>query len=116
VEGVVTPLAGPVSFTVVADGVAALPETDRKELAEFQRQAARLQRALNGALGTANELATRLEQAKQALDQTPAADAKWRDAARALIRRNQEILRALRGDAALRARNENTPPSIAERV
>src|SRR5207247_6251296 len=56
VEGVVTPLAGAVAFTVVADGVAALPETDRRELAEFQRQATRLQRGLTGALGTANEL------------------------------------------------------------
>jgi photosystem II stability/assembly factor-like uncharacterized protein len=116
VDGVVTSLPGSASFNVVADGVGVLPDGDRKELAEFQRQAARLQRGLNAALGTANELAGRLEQAKQALDRTPAADDKSRTAARNLIRANRDILRALVGDSALRARNENTPISIAERV
>jgi hypothetical protein len=43
-------------------------------------------------------------------------DAKWKEVARDLERRNREILRALRGDVALRAREENTPPSIGERV
>ena len=33
-----------------------------------------------------------------------------------MIRTNRDILRALVGDPALRARNENTPTSIAERV
>src|SRR5262249_5032738 len=33
-----------------------------------------------------------------------------------LQKRNRELLRSLRGDTALRARNENTPPSISERV
>jgi hypothetical protein len=116
VDGVVTPLPGTVTFNVVADGVGALPETDRKELAEFQRQAARLQRGLNAALGSANELTGRLEQAKQALDRTPAADEKTRTAARSLIRANRDVLRALVGDSAMRARNENTQTSIAERV
>jgi hypothetical protein len=112
----VTPLAGPQEFTVVADGNEALAEADRKELAEFQREVVRLQRALNGALGTANELTGRLEQMKQAADATPALDAKWRTKARELIRQNRDVLRALRGDAALRGRNENTPTSVAERV
>jgi photosystem II stability/assembly factor-like uncharacterized protein len=116
VNGAVTPLPGSVTVNVVADGVGALPEADRKELAEFQRQAARLQRGLNAALGSANELAGRLEQAKQALDRTPAADEKTRTTARSLIRADQSVLRALVGDSALRARNENTPTSIAERV
>jgi hypothetical protein len=43
-------------------------------------------------------------------------DAKWKAFARDLEQRNREILRALRGDVALRAREENTPPSISERV
>ena len=36
--------------------------------------------------------------------------------ARDLEQRNREMLHALRGDVALRAREENTPPSISERV
>jgi photosystem II stability/assembly factor-like uncharacterized protein len=116
VDGVVKPVPGWVTFNVVADGAGTLPEADRKELAEFQRQAARLQRGLNAAIGSANELAGRLEQARQALDRTPAADEKSRTAARNLIRANRDVLRALIGDSGLRARNENTPTSIAERV
>jgi hypothetical protein len=41
---------------------------------------------------------------------------KWQDTVRSLQKRNRAILRAMRGDTALRARNENTPPSISERV
>src|SRR5262249_28465714 len=44
------------------------------------------------------------------------AEAKWQDEVRRLEKENRDILRALRGDVALRARNENTPPSISERV
>jgi photosystem II stability/assembly factor-like uncharacterized protein len=116
VRGQVTPLAGPVEFSVVPDGLDAVSGADRKELAMFQREVARLQRAALGALETAKELDAKLEDAKRALDQVPAADAKARDLVRSLIARNREILRALRGDTALRSRNENTPVSIAERV
>src|SRR5262249_8901679 len=50
------------------------------------------------------------------LDHTPGIDAKWKDFARELERRHRDILKALRGDVVLRAREENTPPSISERV
>ena len=43
-------------------------------------------------------------------------DSKWKETVRGLEKRNREILRALRGDEALRQRNENTPVSIVERV
>jgi photosystem II stability/assembly factor-like uncharacterized protein len=116
VNGVVTPLAEPLEFAVAADGADALAEADRKELAEFQRNVARLQRTMTAALGTANDLAARLEQAKKALDQTPAADAKTKELVRKMIQEDRDVLRVLRGDVALRARNENTPVSTAERV
>src|SRR5205085_260292 len=35
VDGVTSPLAGPVEFSVVADGAGSLPEPERKELADF---------------------------------------------------------------------------------
>ncbi|HJZ56899.1 MAG TPA: hypothetical protein VKE74_18160, partial [Gemmataceae bacterium] len=47
---------------------------------------------------------------------TPAAEEKWKEQVRALEKKNRDVLRALRGDMALRARNENTPTSVAERV
>jgi photosystem II stability/assembly factor-like uncharacterized protein len=116
VEGVTTPLGEPQEFNVVLDKIDTLPESDRKELAEFQRKVLRLDRGVSGALEVANHLGDRLEQISKALDQTPAAEQKWKDEVRKLIKQNRDILRALRGDVALRARNENTPVSVSERV
>jgi hypothetical protein len=116
VSGVVTPLGEPQEFAIAADGADGLAEADRKDLAEFQRNVARLQRTMTAALGIANDLAARLEQARKALDQTPAADAKAKELVRKMIEQDRDILRALRGDVALRARHENTPTSTAERV
>jgi hypothetical protein len=48
--------------------------------------------------------------------ETPAAPEKLLSDAAALDKRTNEILRALTGDQALRQRNMNLPPSIAERV
>src|SRR5205823_7532820 len=74
------------------------------------------QRAVAGALDVGNELNTRLEQIRRAIDQTPGLDKQWHRTARDLEQRNRDILRALRGDVILRGRNENTPISISERV
>ncbi len=116
VDGTVTPLAGPQTLAVVADGAGAMDAADLKALHEFQEKVARLQRAVAGALDAANALTGRLEQAKKALDVTPGMEAKWKDEVRSLEKRNREALRALRGDVTLRARNENTPVSISKRV
>jgi photosystem II stability/assembly factor-like uncharacterized protein len=116
VEGVVTPLAGSQEFAVVVEGGDALADADRKELAEFQQKVARLDRAVSEALDAANELSNRLAQMQRAVDQTPGIESKWHDAVRDLEKRDRDILRTLRGDTALRSRNENTPTSIVERV
>ncbi|HZT82551.1 MAG TPA: hypothetical protein VFA26_20145 [Gemmataceae bacterium] len=116
VRGVTTELAGPVTFQVTVDGLEKLSPADRKELFTFQRQVLRLERAVSGALEAANDLNSRLERIKLALDRAPGIDPKWQRAARDMERRNREVLRALRGDVALRQRNENTPISISERV
>ena len=50
---------------------------------------------------------------ERALLETPNAPDKLLDEAAALEKRKNEILRALRGDQALRARNMNLPPSIS---
>jgi photosystem II stability/assembly factor-like uncharacterized protein len=114
--GVVTPLAGPQELSVVVENEAKVPPADLQALHEFQTQVLQLERAVSGALEAANALTGRLEQARQALDQTPGAGLTWKDTVRRMEQRNREILRALRGDVVLRSRNENTPLSIAERV
>jgi photosystem II stability/assembly factor-like uncharacterized protein len=116
VEGVTKPLAGPVRFKVTVVGTEGMAAGDRKELAEFHQKLARLQRAVMGTLEAANAVSGRLAEAKRALDHTPGTDAKYKDMVRKLEKENLDILRALRGDSAIRARNENTPVSIVERV
>jgi photosystem II stability/assembly factor-like uncharacterized protein len=116
VAGVLTTLPGTTEFEVVADGLLSLSTDDRKELQTFQRDVSRLQRAVLGALNAANDLAGRLEQAKRALDQAPAAQEKTKAFVRDLIQKDRDILRALRGDSVLTARNENVPESVTERV
>jgi hypothetical protein len=116
VDGVVTPLVSAREFTVEAEKGEASEEAARKELFEFQQKVARLERAVLSTLASANELNTRIGKIKEAIDATPAMDRKWADAARALEKKNNEILRALRGDVTLARRNENVPVAIVERV
>ncbi|MEW6735766.1 MAG: glycosyl hydrolase [Acidobacteriota bacterium] len=116
VNGVQTPLASPQEFNVVVEGVAAMSEVDRNALYQFQRKAVRLYRALLGAIETGNSLRTRLGSIKQALQQTSDIDHHLHDDAVAIERRLNNIMRNLRGDNILRARNENVPTSILDRV
>jgi hypothetical protein len=116
VDGVQKTLVGPEKFEVAVVGSESMDPAERKVLADFQQKVARLQRAVSGALEAANAVTARLEQIKRALDHTPAVETRWKDTVRDLEKRNREILRAIRGDNVLRARNENTPESIIERV
>ena len=116
VGGKIVPLGPAREFQVVLDANSSLSPADGQEHFAFQAQVVKLQRAIAGTQEAATELASRLDRIKRTLDHTPGADAKWKDVVRKLEEKNRAILRALRGDAAARERNENTPPSIAERV
>jgi len=116
VEGKVSPLAGPVEFNVVLDPQITVPPEDIKEMVAFHRQLLKLQRAVTGATNVANEVGTRLEQIRRALDVAPKADEPAKAKVRELIAADRDILRALRGDTVLRNRNENVPESISDRV
>ena len=116
IDGVMTPLGQPQEFQVAVEGQGSMSAPDRVALVEFQQKVARLQRAVQGALDAANALKPRLVLIKRALLETPSAGDKLLDDAATLDKRTNEILRALRGDNALRARNINLPPSIIERV
>ena len=116
VDGVMTALGQPQEFQVVVAGQEGMTAPDRAALVEFQQKVARLQRAVQGALEAANALKPRLVLIRRALLDTPSAGDKLLDDAAALDKRTNDILRALRGDNALRARNINLPPSISERI
>lgn len=116
VEGVTTPLTTPVEFNVVMEWSSRIPDADLKAMREFQKQTFALQRAVSGVMSTASDLDTRLQAIRRALDQTPAATEKSRQQVRAMLQKHREIMRALRGDQILAARNENVPVSISDRV
>src|SRR5258705_2464121 len=116
VDGVMTPLSAPQDFNLVVPGQEGMASADRAALVEFQRKAARLQRAVQGALDAANGLKPRLALIRRALLETPAAADKLLDDAAALDKRTNDILGARRGDSALPACHLNLPPSINVRV
>ena len=116
VNGVTTKIAGPQEFSVYVEGQSAMTPADRAALNEFQQKVARLQRAVGGAVETANQLKTRLGLIRRALNETPSAESRLTDDAVSIDRKTNEILKALRGDQALRARQENLPDSISELV
>jgi photosystem II stability/assembly factor-like uncharacterized protein len=116
VGSVITPLGQPQEFQVKVDGQENMSAGDRAALIEFQQKVARLQRAVSGASEAANALKPRLAAIRRALLETPSAGESLLADASALDKRTNEVLRALRGDNALRQRNMNLPPSIGERV
>jgi photosystem II stability/assembly factor-like uncharacterized protein len=116
VDGVSTLLGQAQEFQVIVEGQERMSSADRANLVEFQQKVARLQRAVQGAVATANALKPRLVAIRRALLETPAAPEKLLSDAAALDKRTNEILRALQGDQALRQRNMNLPPSITDRV
>ena len=112
----VTELGAAQTFSVAVEGVAAMSAQDVTAQREFMKKTARLYRAVNGALSSANELQTRMKSIRSALHEAPAAEAQLGPEADAIEKQNTEILRAMRGDVALAARNENIAPSINDRM
>jgi hypothetical protein len=116
VDGAVTELGGAQNFKVMAEGAGSLNESDRVALEEFQRKAARLYRAVSGALHTAEDVETRLKAIRAALRETPAAEKQLGTSADSIEQHDREILRALRGDTELQKRSEPVRSSISDRV
>lgn len=114
-DGKITPVPGSETFQVSVPGAATTPQ-ELTQLITFQRQVSKLERAVTGAGETATGLRTTIAAIKRAIVETPSAPPALLEAANAIDRKNNEVLRALRGDAALRARSENTVPSISERI
>lgn len=116
VDGALSPLAPPQTFSVEALGLQTLKTKDAAELLAFQKRTARLQRAVLGAIESAQEAKKQLDLVKKALDDTPAAAPKLGEDARRIERGLDDVLVALKGDEALRQRNIPTPLAISERL
>jgi hypothetical protein len=115
-DGKTTELAGPVNFTVTAEGVQQMAPEDRAALVAFQQKVARLQNAVTGTLEVATATEQRLGVIQRALEETPGSTPKMREDTRALVKRLNELLLALRGDTVAREHNEQSAASISELV
>ncbi len=116
VDGKVTEIAGSQSFKVATEGSSTMTPADRAAQEELLRKTARLYRAVNGALRTADDVASRLKTIREALHETPAVENQLETVVDGIERRDREILRALRGDLDIARRNEPVPSSIDQRV
>jgi photosystem II stability/assembly factor-like uncharacterized protein len=116
VDGVLEALGEPQNFEVVPLGAASLPAADREALLVFQRKAARLARAVLGALSTAAEVQGRLDHLLIARRDTPAATEDHRRRLRDIGLRLADALVVLEGDATVASRSEPVAPSIVGRV
>ena len=115
-DGEVRPLVAAQTFEVDALGNATLPAKDRVAVLAFQQKVARLQRAVMGAESFLGELKSRLGLMRVAIAATPALPPTTDIRAHALELQLEEIGVALSGDDFLRQRDENSPPSVSERV
>jgi photosystem II stability/assembly factor-like uncharacterized protein len=116
VGDVTTSLAGPQTFETVPLGNATLAAANREATLEFQRKVARLQRAVAGAYSAVEEGLTRIRHIHRALLDTPGADPKMLDEARAIEEKLRDFDEQLTGDPVKSSRWEPTPPAIGDRV
>ena len=114
--GEVTALGERQSFDAVPLSLGTLAAEDKAVLLAFQRQTARLQRAVLGADRAAGEAEDRIAHLKVALRDTPAADPALSDRLRDVEDRLRDLLVSLRGDSVVRSHSEPTSPSILQRV
>jgi photosystem II stability/assembly factor-like uncharacterized protein len=114
VDGVVTALGDPQTFTVAPLDSGVAPRSP--VVVAFQQKTAALQRALLGANAAANEAMTRIQALKRAIQETPSADDRMGTEVRRIEGRLREIQMAFSGDPTMARRSEPTPPSLIQRV
>ena len=116
VDGVLTPLGQPQAFAVEPVTYPDMPAKDHAAEIAFERKVSRLQRAVLGAVKSAEEAEHRLDLIDKALLDTPAPDAKWVADARQLRLRLKDLYEKLEGDKVIAEHNEPAPPAILQRL
>jgi photosystem II stability/assembly factor-like uncharacterized protein len=116
VDGVLTTLGQPQSFAVEPIEYQDVPAKDRAAQLAFERKVSRLQRAVLGAVKSADEAAHRLDMIDKALVDTPAANDKLVATARDLRRRLKDLYEKFSGDKVIAEHNEPAPPAILQRL
>jgi photosystem II stability/assembly factor-like uncharacterized protein len=116
IDGAMIPLSEPQTFTVESLALSSLPEKDKTALLAFQKKSGELQRAMDGAATAADDALKTMAFIRKALLDTPRADPKLAETARAIETGIQEALRELAGDFTIWRRSEARTPSLMDRV
>lgn len=116
VDGVMKPVAGPVSFEVKPLDADRLSPAQWTEFSAFCARMGEAQRTAMGASERVTEAQNRLDHVRKALLETPAADAALLTRARALHGELKDLRGLLSGDATVASRQEPTAPGILSRI
>ncbi|MEM7585265.1 MAG: glycosyl hydrolase [Acidobacteriota bacterium] len=116
IDGEVAALDASQTFETTPISLGTLPAEDRAELLAFQRQTAKLQRAVLGAASALHEAQDRIAHLHVAWRDTPAADASLRDRLRALELELDDLSLELLGDPIAGRHSRPSSPSIFNRV
>jgi len=116
IDGVETALGDAQTFNVVPLYLSMMNEGDRKEVLEFQKRAAKLQREVMGAEKVVGDALTRMQYIRRALDEIEDGDAQLTARVNAVDTALRDMGEVIGGDAIRRQRSEPTPPSLLERV
>ncbi|HEX4845789.1 MAG TPA: hypothetical protein VFV26_06180, partial [Geothrix sp.] len=116
VDGVLKPVAGPVSFDVKPLDADRLTPAQWAEYSAFCTRMGEAQRQAMGASERLNDAQNRLDHVRKALLETPAADPAQLARARALHGDLKDLRDQLSGDRVIAARQEPTVPGILGRI
>ena len=116
VDGVETALGDAQTFNVVPLYLSMMNEGDRKEVLEFQKRAAKLQREVMGAEKLVADALTRMQYIRRALDEVEGGDAQLTARVSAVETALRDMSEEIGGDTVRRQRSEPSPPSLMDRV
>ncbi len=114
--GKISQLAGPEKFTVKLLPGTTLPATDKPAMLAWQREAAELQRAFQGASRTISDLQNRLQHMKEAIFASPAANSSWALEVKSAETKLKQIQIGMNGDPLAARLDIDQIPSVSDRM
>jgi len=115
-DGALTPLIGPVAFTVKSLNNATLPAQDKQAYLDFCKKTSRLRKVVSAANNIRSDLSGNLGHIQTALQDMPARPQDLLKKTYDLTKRLNTVNIQLNGDAALARREFETTPGISGRV
>ncbi len=116
VNGVISPLAGPVSFQVNALKNTVLPAGDRGELTAFQDEVNELSRLVRGAQQRIKEIQQELRHIKEAITRSPIEQEALSTTTLSIVDKMNEIQLGLNGDPVANQLDIDKPMSVSSRL